>query len=286
MNSISDQLVIGISTYERWGDLLKTLANVRIFFGYDVRVVVSVDGGVIPVDVRARLAALSVNLLESRERRGYIYHRNRMAFEASERYYMSLDDDSYVISGDMEKALTYLDENKDVGVLAFPIRRLNGDWQLPSSREIPYQARSYIGCGHILRVADFRRLGGYDEGLVHQGEELHYSALLLKHGLKCMHYPGIVVVHEVSQAGRSFDRMRFYTARNKTLWAYDYSPSILLFAIKMLRCCAEQIALSISERRIARIKGIVDGSWFILSKRRARNPLNLVAFRLWNSLSF
>lgn len=284
MNKISDKLMVGISTRDRWQALLKTLSIVREFFGRDLKIVVTIDGGEVPPEWRTRFDAFDPVIIESKQRMGYIFHRNRMAYEADVPYYLSLDDDSYPLLGDITSAIDYLENNAEVGVLAFGIRYLSGDWQIPTTAESPYQVAGFVGCAHILRVSTFKMLGGYDETLIHQGEESHYTSLMLKRGYRCMHFPGPVFIHEFSLIGRSFHRMWYYSARNKILWAYDFSPNHYYFVIKLIRGIAEQTLKAFSERSMARVSGLWSALVTIGASGRRRHPLSIDQYRLWHSL--
>ena len=284
MNWISTKLMIGISTRDRWDALLKTLSVVRQLLGGEIKVVVTIDGGIVPVEWREKLDFYRPCIVESSQRMGYIYHRNKMAFGSEVPYYLSLDDDSYPSVGDLMSAISYLDDNSDVGALAFGIRYLNGDWQIATTAALPYQVAGFVGCAHILRVSVFKQLGGYDESLVHQGEESHYTALMLKNGYKCVHFPGPFFVHEFSLVGRSFYRMWYYNSRNKILWAYDFSPHFGYFIVKLIRGLVEQLAISFKERSTARISGFSNALVTIVFSKRKRQPLTVDQFKLWHLL--
>jgi GT2 family glycosyltransferase len=284
MNEIAAKLMIGISTRDRWGALLKTLSVVRQLLGGEIKVVVTIDGGTVPIAWREKLEFYRPCIVESVERMGYIYHRNKMAFGSEVPYYLSLDDDSYPALGDLMSAISYLDTNSDVCALAFGIRYLNGEWQIATTANVPYQVAGFVGCAHILRVCVFRNLGGYDKSLVHQGEEAHYTALMLKNGYRCMHFPGPVFVHEFSLVGRSFHRMWYYNSRNKILWAYDFSPHFGYFFVKFIRGTVEQILISIKDKSTARISGLSNALVTIVTSRRKRQPLTADQFKLWHRL--
>jgi GT2 family glycosyltransferase len=201
-------------------------------------------------------------------------------------YYLSLDDDSYPCDQNIWNAVEYMEKNKVVGVVGFEIGRLDGSYQVKSRANVPYQTRSFVGCAHLLRVETFRELGGYDESLIHQGEEMHYGALLFKNGYVCMHFPGVRFIHEATQVARAHARVRFHAARNKILWAYDFAPSAWSMLIKMFRGAVEQGYLAIHERSIARPRGLLTGFRECLFSRRPRVRLTGGQFKSLCALEY
>jgi hypothetical protein len=86
-----------------------------------------------------------------------IVQRNQLARIASA-YYLSLDDDSFPVAGDLSRAVQFLEGEPDTLGLAFSI--VLRDEVLPSSVRTPAPVRYYIGCGHLLKRELFLRLGG------------------------------------------------------------------------------------------------------------------------------
>jgi len=83
-----------------------------------------------------------------------------MMLGASEEYYVCLDDDARFIDGDeIEIAIEFMESRPSVAAVAFdiiakwrPEKRPRGDSNA---------VRTFIGCGHILRLSVLKQLGGY-----------------------------------------------------------------------------------------------------------------------------
>lgn len=278
------QVAIGISTRNRWEDLRDTLHKISDFGLGDLQVLIFDDASdsACPFDVasicrRAELKRFS-------ESRGYIVRRNQLAQEMDSKYYLSLDDDSFPVSGSLQAAIDFAESCDDLFCLNFPVYNpVISDHQVKSIQDRPYQVRSFIGCGHLLHRRRFLDIGGYREELVHQGEEVEIAARAFHHGLRCYHFPGLQVHHLVSNAGRSWHRMDFYSSRNSALWNDWYMPRQLK-AIKQGRTFISRIVHSIKVRRLGQVKGQLVGLREIRRYKANRRPMSLKLYREWNSL--
>ena len=104
---------------------------------------------------------------------GYIERRNQLAMAAATTWALSLDDDSHVVSGDIEAAAAHGNSIDNLLALSFPIFNPTLNWyQNPRRGEQLSRVRSLISCAYLIHRQRFFDLGGYETQLVHQGEEM------------------------------------------------------------------------------------------------------------------
>lgn len=101
-------------------------------------------------------------------------------------------------------------------------RSPNPHHQAPDSRHT-YVIYDYVGTAHALRREPFLKLGGYREILVHQGEEEDYCIRMLQYG-RITVAGHTDPIHHFESPRRSFERMDYYGARNKVLYAWHNVP--------------------------------------------------------------
>jgi len=115
-----------------------------------------------------------VRLVVHERSRGYIVRRNEGIALASSEVIFSIDDDA--VFGGPDTIATTLQEFDDGRIWAVAIPYVN----VNASPDIHQDGRGFegtmiapffIGTAHALRRSVFLELGGYDESLVHQGEE-------------------------------------------------------------------------------------------------------------------
>jgi glycosyltransferase involved in cell wall biosynthesis len=115
-----------------------------------------------------------VRLVAHEHSRGYIVRRNEGVALASSDVIFSIDDDA--VFGHPETIATTLQEFDDerIWAVAIPFVNVNVSTSVHQDGR-PFQetmiAPFFIGTAHALRRNVFLELGGYDESLVHQGEE-------------------------------------------------------------------------------------------------------------------
>ena len=119
MNSLS--VGIGITTRDRWPDLAQTLTALSGLRLSGLETVVIDDGSAVPVPDALRLLFPWVTFERSASSQGYIVQRNRLARLLKADYYLSLDDDSFPVAGDLAGAVKFLDHKPEVVGLAFSI---------------------------------------------------------------------------------------------------------------------------------------------------------------------
>ncbi len=272
---------IGITTRNRWDDLKDTLQKIRDFGLSDLRVLVFDDGSEqkCPYDIFSFCKRLTFKRFS--ESRGLIVRRNQLARAMTSKYYLSLDDDSYPVSGSLEKAVELAESLEDLLGLSFPIYNpVTKKHQVRSLKEEPYRVRSFIGCGHLLHRERFLQIGGYREELVHFGEEVDLTVRGFQQGLYCYHYPNLQIHHTASNAGRNWERMDFYGARNAVLWNDWFMPSGLR-SVKQVRTAVSRVIQVVKNRRLGQAKGELAGLKQVGSYKHNRRPMSRNLYREW-----
>ncbi len=233
---------VGISTKNRCKDLKtcleKTSENEELK-GIQVFIIDDASDKEYPADMSS--FGLNTTFISCNESKGYIVRRNELAQIMNTKYYLSFDDDSYILDGSLVKAIEYAESLDNLLCLTFPVYNpIHEEYQISSLEKVPYQTKSFIGCAHLLNIERFHSLGGYISQLVHQGEEIFLAAKGFKNNFYCYHYPDLLFAHMTSKTNRNYSRMAFYGARNKFLWNMCYLPRELLL-YKQFRGLAERI---------------------------------------------
>lgn len=278
---MSDSVTIGICTKDRWDDLGSTLEHVRARLP-GVRIIVIDDGSSAPMPDAVRAALGGADFVHDGRNRGYIERRNQIASLVTTEFYLSLDDDSYIVDGSLDEAIAFAQSIPNLLCLGFPVVNSGGASEVPAL-DRPAPVRHFIGCAHLMRVDRFRELGGYRAELVHQGEEAEIAARGFNAGFSCWQFPGVTVVHNYSLIARNWDRMDFYGARNRYLWNDWFAPPSSR-ASRQLRLLSERLVLCARTRRTGHVRGWVAGRRTARELRRFRMPFSSETFARWNAL--
>ena len=275
---------IGIATKNRWADLKITLLKVSEFGLGDLRILIFDDCSdqSCPFDVQAICPGAELKRFDVS--RGYITRRNEIAVAMDAKYYLSLDDDSFPHAGSLEAAVEYAESLTDNFCLGFPIYEplVNKDFQEPLTAE-PHQVRSFIGCSHLLDRQRFLDLGGYQEELIHQGEENEIAVRAFQKGLVCRRFSGFQIMHMAAKTGRSFYRMDFYGGRNRLLWNDWFLPPEKKI-VKQSLTFASRLYDFAATRRPGYLHGGFAGLQDIRRYTANRRPLTQVQYRKWQEL--
>lgn len=149
---------------------------------------------------------------------GLIANRSRAMAHVTTAYLVSLDDDScFTRSSDLSSAIRKIESNPAVAALTFFIYQ--GPDPVPTTLARPAEryVSSFIGCGHLLRVAAIRKIGGYRDSYFYYGEEAEYSLRLWNAGWRVLLLPDVLVHHRISAIGRSNANILAQSVRNN-LW--------------------------------------------------------------------
>lgn len=282
--SLLSLVEIGIATKNRWQDLRLTLEKIAAFGLGEQRILIFDDASDAPCPYDPKAICARAELRRFDESAGYIVRRNQLARAVTAKYYLSLDDDSFPLSGSPEAAVAFAESRDDLFCLSFPIcNSWISEAQRPPLDTPPYKVQTFVGCGHLLYCERFLELGGYREELVHQGEEVEISARAFLRDLYCYQFPGLRVYHTEANAGRNWQRMDYYGARNTVLWNDWYMPSRLL-GVKQSRGVVARMKLVLQTRRMGHLKGLVAGLKEIDKFRAHRQRMPLALYRKWQRM--
>ena len=281
----SGQVGIGITTKDRWDDLAVTLSELTAQGYEDVETIVIDDGSKRPVP--QTLCAKFPNVRFERVDRclGLVVQRNRLARMLSSSYYLSLDDDSFPVAGDISKAVVWLENHPSVAALAFQIVERDGVVPSRDMRENPFPVRYYRGCAHLLRRKQFLEIGGYLERLHYYCEEIDFCLKALRLGLSTYAYPGVVIRHNLTPVARDSPKSARYYIRNEAIVGLLYFPFpySIFRAASCLRILRDPKCNHHPVRQLlAWLEALVCGiRWWKL-----RRPLSRAQYRAWKELPF
>ena len=288
MNTLSSHLSnlvsIGIATKNRWSDLQITLTKL-VEAGLDLPIIIFDDASdtPCPYDIKA-LPFSNLEFQTFSNSQGYIVRRNQIAEKIQTKYYLSLDDDSYPVAGNLEDAIAFAEAQENLLCLSFPIYNpVQQKYENKSQQATPYRVRSFIGCGHLLHRDRFLNLGKYRAELIHQGEEMELAARAFQQDLACYHFPNFTIHHTASNKGRNWWRMDFYGSRNNVLWNDWFVPKKLKI-IKQVRTLVSRLIISLKVRRSGLIRGEIAGFSQINQYKNNRQNMSYSYFIRWKKL--
>jgi GT2 family glycosyltransferase len=174
-----------------------------------------------------------VHWLRSESNVGPAGGRNRLAAAATSDILVFIDDDARLLSPARETVVRLFEENPRLAVTAFRIQRPDGRMV---SEEYPFRGRMgratdrrpcsyFVAAGYACRRSAVDAVGGYDESLFMNGEELELSFKLLGAGWQLLYEPAVVIEHCPAAAGRMPAPMYWpVTMRNRSMIARTYLP--------------------------------------------------------------
>jgi glycosyltransferase involved in cell wall biosynthesis len=213
---------------------------------------------------------------------GYIAQRNRAADIAQGPVIFSLDDDAVFSTPDIVDATLRRFDHPRVGAVAIPfvdVTRSNEIHQEAPRADGVFASYAYIGTAHAVRRDLFLEFGRYREDLVHQGEEEDYCTRMLARGYVTR--PGTSApIHHFESLERNWDRMDYYGARNKILYAWYNVPWPHL-GLHLAATTVKTLLHNLQPRRFAiRVRGALAGYQFIASRTCRRVPVPSPIYRL------
>jgi len=165
-------------------------------------------------------------LIAHRESKGLITRRNEAAAATAASFVFSIDDDAEFTSvSTVEQTLRDFDAPR-IGAVAIPCLEPNQGFrvlQLAPDGDDCWITDSYVGTAHAVRRDVFLKLGGYREGLVHQGEERDFCLRMLAAG-HLVRLGRADAIHHYESPKRDLSRMDYYGRRNDILFAWHLVP--------------------------------------------------------------
>lgn len=281
---LSDLVTIGIVTRNRWQELETAFGMLARAGLSELPIHVFDDGSDQPCPIPLTRFPAHLHLRRFGRSAGLVVRRNQLASDVKTKYLLSLDDDSYPVSGSLQAAVSWAETHRDLLCLAFPI--YNPVLRMHHTRSLSdqtYQVRAFVGCGHLMNLLHFRKIGGYREELFHQGEEMDLAARAFQHGFNCYHFPGFQIHHTASNQGRSWYRMDYFGSRNNLLWNDWYVPARAKL-VQQARTISARTFHACRVRRLAVIKGIYAGFVAMARFRSYRKPFSMELYNRWQRL--
>lgn len=194
-------VTIGIATRNRC-DLLRKAITSSLGQSWPRKEVVVVDDA--STDGTSDLAKEfpSVRWIRREVVGGYMSARNEMMLGSGAKYFCGLDDDAGFVGDDeLEVAVQAMEAEPGWGAVAFDILDPGRPDPVERRRAIPVD--TFIGCGHLLRLAAVRAVGGYAAlpGL-YGGEEKDLCLRFFDRGWDVVLLPGVNVWHGKTLAER------------------------------------------------------------------------------------
>jgi hypothetical protein len=228
----------------------------------------------------------NIRLLCSEQRVGYIALRNRGFEIANGEIVFSIDDDArFTDPSTVRQALQAFAEDATLGALALRYTEPNRTARQGYMPEVPSgtQLRNYIGCAHAIRVDAAKKMGGYREYLVHQGEERDMGIRMLQAGYCVRYLNSPPIIHDPSSI-RDNSRMDYFGYRNTFLFDILNVPlPSLLYRLPLdtvLLLKHRLTFLDMPYRLTNTLRSLVACLWFV----PLRAPVSRKTYGLYNSL--
>jgi GT2 family glycosyltransferase len=225
----------------------------------------------------------------SQEEKGYLFARNMFLETTDAAFYCSLDDDSWFLSNDhLQQAIDYMNASPQVGALAFRILSNDLTKELKRGDTIA-ETNSFIGCGHMLRVAAVKEVGNYavNPGY-YGGEEKDLCMRLIDRGYSIMRFPSIQIWHDKTNIARDFPLQHRSGVCNDLVFMWRRTPFIYLIPSVFIKLY-KHIVYSARYKGEALTKpcfrGIGDFLKALFSGRVKRNAVSVKAFKKYLSFN-
>jgi glycosyltransferase involved in cell wall biosynthesis len=270
-----------ISTKNRLDDLRKAVES-ALQQSANPEVLVLDDGSTDGTADAIRKEFPQVKLHRFEESQGYIVRRNQAAALATAPIIFSIDDDAVFASPRViEQTLADFDHPR-IGAVAIPFINVKQDNQIrqaaPDSSQV-YLTASYIGTAHALRRDVFRKLGGYRECMVHQGEEADYCIRMLEDGY-VVRLGRADPIHHFESPRRDFRRMDLYGRRNDVLFAFWNVPlSRMPMHVLMTSLNGLKFGFKCG-RPLRHAQGVLRGWGAMFTFRKVRKPVSMKTYKL------
>lgn len=222
------KVLIGISTHNRASILPKAIQS-ALDQDYPDKEIAIFDDASTDETEELREKYPQVRWHRENQNKGYLFARNYLMQQTDADYYFSLDDDAWFTQGDeISEGTRILDEQPEVAALAYDI--LSPDRPTPVIRGTPCTTAVFIGCGHILRLAAVRKVGGYEPMPgSYGGEEKDLCLRLLDAGYRIVMLPGVHVWHDKTLVARDLPDQHRSAVCNDLVLTLRRTPAMLLF---------------------------------------------------------
>jgi GT2 family glycosyltransferase len=241
-----DRIAIGIVTRNRAKILHKAISSALAQDARSLSIVVLDDGSTDSTS-RLRTDYPTVRWIAREQSRGLIEARNELMRSTKAKYFASLDDDAWFLSGDeISVAIDYLERNASVAAVAFDI--LSPDHPQPSARGEARMVSMFIGCGHVVRLDHLRHVGFYEDSPGTYGaEEKDLCLRLIDAGYEIALLPGVHVFHNKTSIERDTPSQHRSGVCNDLAMTFRRAPWALL-PVALLSKFARHLLFSLKHR--------------------------------------
>jgi hypothetical protein len=261
----TENLTVLLCTRNRWLEVEDTLTRLRALELDRCPIIIADDGSDVAWPAGGTSWRGGLKFLGFEERAGLVSRRNDLMRACGTPFALVIDDDSNPIADELAESFRLFRDPR-VAVVAFPVRKPCGQWQVPPSKN-GKRHKAFTGCAHMLRTQPFFNVGGYRDELVHQGEEMDLGFRLFLAGFSCVHSESPIFEHRLVQTARSYERMDYYGTRNELFFADWYSPKEIR-AARIARTLLKRVAFFLREQRVSILQGIV--AWMSLRRNLAK----------------
>lgn len=160
----------------------------------------------------------TVQTIDNQENLGFAKANNQAMRRAQGRYFLLLNNDTFVFQDSLEKLIKFMDSDKSIGAVS--PRLLNEDGKTTqyqgsslnkkiwdSTKPIPVKFIS--GAAFLIRCEAYEKIGGLDEKFFFYNEDLDWCLRLLKSGWKIYYYPQSIVIHYGGKSSKLIKRKTF-----------------------------------------------------------------------------
>ncbi len=250
--------IVNTSNWKYLDPCLRSIIENTHVIRYEILVVdnASTDGST------EKIRELYPNVILSAHQKRYGFAKNNnVNLEKSQgRYLMLLNDDTLVQSGSLDRAVKYLDENPDVGMIGCKMLSPDGTVQVASARRLPtllsimwkelglsfrfprvfssYLVDEYdhssirkvdlpSEAGWIVRKSIADEIGLLDERFFMYGEGADWARRIKKKGYKAMFFPDSPITHFGNVTNQKAGNLRSYEQYYKSTYLYFSKESLL-----------------------------------------------------------
>lgn len=197
----------------------------------------------------------AVKIIDNQENVGFARANNQAMKLAQGRYFVLLNNDTFVLQKSFENMISFLDKKPEVGA-ASP-RLLNGDGlttQLQGSKNskkiwdstAPIPVKFISGAAFFMRKKTYDNIGGLDEHFFFYNEDLDWCKRVLQNNWQIYYYPDSLVIHYGGQSSKLVRRKTLVAGIKGGLYfCYKhYRPFVLLYSLLIFLYALIEIVLN------------------------------------------
>ncbi len=146
----------------------------------------------------------AVKVIDNAENVGFAKANNQGLRIAQGRYFLLLNNDTFVLQDSLEKLIAFMDKNKDIGAVSPRLLEADGQTtQLQGSsfhKKVwlstePISVKFITGAAFLIRKETYRNIGGMDEKFFFYNEDLDWCKRIISFGWQIYYYPASTIIH-------------------------------------------------------------------------------------------